>query len=274
LSKDFVTHSVLCPDIPQFGAGTAVALKDESFAYEEVILMMLKECKTLVVGIFAVTVLLLPIPAAIAAQVTGAIFTTLFDGSAVDYNIYDSKEDVYLNGGPRSPKSPCTAAGLPDGIYYFQVTDPSGKIVLSADPPEERKVLVYGGYITEYLGKYHATNVGMKCNNRTVTVELYPFYDTPNPGGEYKVWMAPANADGSFAGFAASMSKTDNFKAPGDDEGDFDQDGLTNGAELGLGTNPYEPDTDLDGFTDKQEVDADTDPLDASRHPKTQVEVA
>jgi hypothetical protein len=225
-------------------------------------------------GGFAALVLSLTSTAAMGAPVTGAIFTTLLDGSAVNYNIYDSKQDVYLNGGPRSPKSPCTAAGLPDGIYYFQVTDPSGKFVLSADKPEERKVRVYGGYITEYLGKTHIKNEGMKCNKKTVTVELYPFYDTPNSGGEYKVWMAPANADpeASFAGFAASMSKTDNFKAPGDDEGDFDNDGLTNGAELGLGTNPYVADTDGDGFTDKQEVDLLTNPLDDTSFPQPPVD--
>ena len=33
---------------------------------------------------------------------SGAIFTTLPDGSAVNFNIYDSKDDVYLDGGPGS----------------------------------------------------------------------------------------------------------------------------------------------------------------------------
>ena len=235
--------------------------------------MISKTARNFLGGGFAALVLSLTSTAAMGAPVTGAIFTTLLDGSAVDYNIYDSKQDVYLNGGPRSPKSPCTAAGLPDGVYYFQVTDPSGKFVLSADAPEQRKVLVSGGYITQYLGNTHVTNAGMKCNKPTVTVELYPFYDTPNSGGEYKVWMAPAKAeDGSFAGFAASMSKTDNFKAPGDDEGDFDNDGLTNGAELGLGTNPYVADTDGDLFTDKQEVDAGTNPLDGTSFPQPPVD--
>jgi hypothetical protein len=61
---------------------------------------------------------------------SGAIFTTKADGSEVNYNIYDAKEDVYLDGGP-GPGAPQHAAGLDDGVYVFQVTDPSGKVLLS-----------------------------------------------------------------------------------------------------------------------------------------------
>jgi len=39
-----------------------------------------------------------------------------------------------------------------------------------------------------------------------------------------------------------------------DDLGDEDSDGLPNGYELKLGTNPFAPDTDLDGLTDSEEV--------------------
>ena len=84
-------------------------------------------------GGIAALALSLASSSAMAAQVTGAIFTTLKDGSAVNYNIYDIKEDVYLNGGPVSPKATCTAAGLPDGEYYFQVTDPSGRWLLHSE---------------------------------------------------------------------------------------------------------------------------------------------
>ena len=48
------------------------------------------------------------------AQVTGAVFTTTHDGSSVDANLYDAKEDVYLDGGP-GPGAPAHAAGLPAG---------------------------------------------------------------------------------------------------------------------------------------------------------------
>lgn len=61
-------------------------------------------------------------------QFFGAIFTSKGDGTSVDQNIYDDKCDVYLNGGPQNANS----QGLPDGTYYFQVTDPSGATLLSS----------------------------------------------------------------------------------------------------------------------------------------------
>jgi hypothetical protein len=147
----------------------------------------------------------------------------------VNANVYDSEDgysadDVYLNGGPR-PNAPCTAAGLPDGDYYFQVTDPSGSVLLSkidnvtVDPIENRRVTVTLGLITDNLG-LHSIGMG-KCGN--ITVQLFPYLRTPNPGGEYKVWMTPyrdyacyPNVTNpctiGFHGFMPSKSKTDNFK--------------------------------------------------------------
>jgi hypothetical protein len=235
--------------------------------------MELVRQRKLIRGGIAALALSLATSTAMAAQVTGAIFTTLPDGSAVNYNIYDHKEDVYLNGGPVSPKAPCTAAGLPDGEYYFQVTDPSGRWLLSTDDITQRKVRVYGGYIVEYLGAgpgAHTTAVGTKCNKPTLTVSLYPFFDTPNPGGEYKVWMAPVNPNVSPEDFRfiPSQTKTDNFKAVAD-LADYDNDGLPDGAEFVFGTDPKNPDTDGDGFTDGHEVNvSDTNPLDPNSYPE------
>jgi hypothetical protein len=196
------------------------------------------------------------------AQVTGAIFTTLYDGSAVNHNIYDTKEDVYLNGGPKSPKAPCGAAGLKDGDYYFQVTDPSGKIVLSTDGLEQRRVTVQGGIIVAYAytdTASHTIGAG-KCGSKTV--QLFPFEDTPNPGGEYKVWMQSVESV-LAVGFVPSQSKTDNFKATG--AVDSDGDGLSDAAEVLFGTDPRDPDTDRDGFSDGEEVnDYHSDPKDSS----------
>ena len=50
-------------------------------------------------------------PSAMAHAPSGAIFTTVADGSEVNANIYASKELVYLDGGP-GPGAPQGAAGL------------------------------------------------------------------------------------------------------------------------------------------------------------------
>lgn len=163
--------------------------------------------------------------AAFAQQVSGAIFTTDHNSSFVNGNVYDSMDHVYLSGGPR-PNAPCTAAGLPEGDYYFQVTDPSGSILLSSDDITHRKVTVSGGLITQYFIidnlVAHSTGIG-KCNDGTnhidnITVGLAPF--THNPGGEYKVWMTKVADYIKFGGFIPSKSKTDNFKVvcPGDSD--------------------------------------------------------
>src|SRR6266478_2094099 len=79
-----------------------------------------------------------------------AIFTTDITGAIVNQNQYSAKcgpSGVYLDGGP-GPSAPATAAGLPDGDYYFQVTDPSGKTLLSTDAVQFRVLTVSGGLIT------------------------------------------------------------------------------------------------------------------------------
>lgn len=168
---------------------------------------------------------------AIAGPLPGAIFTTLVDGTRVNANIYQAKEDVYLDGGP-GPNAPSSAAALPPGDYYFQVTDPSGKVLLSKDPIESRKVRVneYGVIdyvypaptITKYKGKNYGTHLtGVDVDHAdlgAITVQLMPYEDTPNKGGVYKAWMTPVanySPGEGFHGFIPSWSKTDNFKVKG-----------------------------------------------------------
>jgi len=177
-----------------------------------------KSVKKFVEGSLVALILLIMASTAMAAQasaqLSGAIFTTDENSSFVKGNVYDDQRDVYLNGGPR-PNAPCTAAGLPDGFYYFQVTDPSGKVLLSTfDDVGNRQVHVSGGVIDAVAGT-HQLGVG-KCPN-SVTVQLFPYTMTPNDGGEYKVWMTrvgdydATKTLGSF-GFIPSKTKTDNFK--------------------------------------------------------------
>lgn len=157
---------------------------------------------------------------AMFAGVNGAIFTTVLDGSTVNSNIYSNKEDVYLNGGPQNN----AAAGLSDGQYYFQVTDPSGAVLLSTDPLACRILVVVNGRIAGQqadpaCNTPHA-NGTFNAANTTTPVQLMPFLDTPNNGGEYKAWITPVDAYSASCdsgrrgshGFCDQDSKTDNFK--------------------------------------------------------------
>jgi hypothetical protein len=175
---------------------------------------------------------------AYAQAPSGAIFTTVVDGTEVNLNQYAAKEDVYLDGGP-GPGAPQTAAGLDDGIYVFQVTDPSGKILLSTDNAVCRQFEVSNGIIVSVApsgGCAHAT--GIDVDHGALTVQLMPYLDTPNKGGVYKVWVTlqedylegcarqdisdgldvvdcgplTRRSGGVAHGFIPSESKTDNYK--------------------------------------------------------------
>lgn len=150
------------------------------------------------------------------SSISGAIFTTDETGLLVDGNIYENKLDVYLSGGP-GPNAPPKAAGLPDGDYCFQVTDPPGKELLSSDDIGEREFRVIGGVIAAYLGTTHNVN-SVSGIPGAIVIQLYPFDDTPNKGGVYKVWATPVDEytdptdPHSFWGFIPRYSKTDNYK--------------------------------------------------------------
>ena len=154
-----------------------------------------------------------------AAPLHGAIFTTTPDGAIVNENVhYDQKIEVYLDGGP-GPHAPQNAAGLPDGDYVFQVTDPSGGVLLSEDASVCRVLRVDGGVIVALRDNppvgfddhtasdachindgpdgvagasgQHDTNPDADDGPSDIVVQLMPFFDTPNPGGVYKAWIVP-----------------------------------------------------------------------------------
>ncbi|MGD8700474.1 MAG: hypothetical protein PVJ43_14350, partial [Gemmatimonadales bacterium] len=186
---------------------------------------------------------------------SGAIFTTTEDGSIVNENVrYQYKEDVYLDGGP-GPNAPVSAAALPQGDYFFQVTDPSGKDLLSTDHISCRMIHIneYGVIDHAYAGTNYVKDKGsyveVPCQHKTgidvdygslgaITVQLFPYDDTPNRGGVYKAWVTPVDAyagpdidclvakggcnvngedyaPGNFHGFIPAFSKTDNYKVKG-----------------------------------------------------------
>ena len=152
------------------------------------------------------------------APLSGAIFTTDSSGVPVNLNIYQDKQDVYLNGGP-GINAPVEAAGLPAGTYSFQVTDPSGKDLLSSDPVACRQFTVNArGVIQNVIpGGACAHAVGADGEDGGATVQLFPYADTTNNGGVYKVWVTPTSqlncsAAGNKSCFVPRYSKTDNFK--------------------------------------------------------------
>jgi hypothetical protein len=126
----------------------------------------------------------------------GAVFTTDAPCTAVNLNIYAAKGDVYINGGPAHPG----AAGLlPNTSYYVQVTSPSGAEILgtSIGMAQERPAVTnsVGNFVSCYQLQAIVGNGGVAGYN-----------DTPNPGGEYKVWVSTVST------FNNNSTKTDNFK--------------------------------------------------------------
>ncbi len=150
-----------------------------------------------------------------AAGFNGAIYTTTFNGLSVNENTYSNKNAVYINGGPQNQN----ANGLPDGTYYFQVTDPSGKTLLSTDDAVCRQLIVANGRVVAADGPacQHSTGIPNSSNGST-PVKLAPFNDTPNSGSEYKVWLIRQSvnttvaSDGKHLNFKNNDAKTDNFK--------------------------------------------------------------
>ena len=151
---------------------------------------------------------------------SGGIFTTDRAGIRVNQNIFQNSNDVYLNGGPNNS----TSQGLPPNeVFYFEVTDPSGNVLLSNDAAACRQVQtntegrVYGVFI-DVAGCYH--DVGLvDTSNGALPVQIWPFDRTPNSGGEYKVSLVKKNApgvsiepDGKHLDYPQAAAKSDNFK--------------------------------------------------------------
>lgn len=179
----------------------------------------------------AAALVLLAGAGAAEAMISGAIYTSLESGTSVNANLYEAKEDVYLNGGPQN----ANAAGLPFNspageVYYYQVTNPSGSVLLSTDAAECRQVLVAPsavsgkGVISGPAGSCPHAAGSYNAANGSTPVQLVPYGDTPNNGGEYKVWLirkTPTTSvaeDGIHLNFVNSDTKTDNFKVREDDD--------------------------------------------------------
>jgi len=139
---------------------------------------------------------------ALMAPLPGAIFTTDVNCNGTDLNIYASKADVYIDGGPAHTG----AAGLPQGEYYVQVTEPNGTLLgTSIGTTDETPVVVNAA--GEFVQCYKLQDIVRRASNPgPFPVAPDGYDDTTNPGGEYKVWVS------RVSNFANDDTKTDNFK--------------------------------------------------------------
>jgi Putative Ig domain len=125
-----------------------------------------------------------------AQQMSGALFTSDQNCNAINGNIYQSKEAVFINGGPDAQ-----GRGLPDGNYYVMVTSPNGDLLGTSGGAKPVQVQA-GRFVT----CYRLWDIVQKPGGGQ------GFEDTTNPGCEYKVWVSQNPA------FPNNQSKTDNFK--------------------------------------------------------------
>jgi hypothetical protein len=174
-------------------------------------------------------------PAHTSGPVTGAVFTTTDPDSdgvghckngneAVNCNIYDGKQFVWLTGGPGT-------AGLADGYYFFAVLAPGGqganrnpndgapKNLSDLDPTTNtgagdawtnRKFQVQNGFII------YPTTGTHSYDPTSGKIRLMPYDDTPNPGGVYILAICAVPSTISVTNPPAvdpSICKYDAFKA-------------------------------------------------------------
>jgi len=116
------------------------------------------------------------------AAVVGSVSVALQDGQPAAV-IFEDKCDAYLVAGQEEgpPR-------LPDGDYFFQVTDISGEALLSSDEVRFRQFRVADGAIEGVSGQgSHA--LGIDSLSGGATVQLCPFADSPDSSGMYQVWV-------------------------------------------------------------------------------------
>lgn len=144
-------------------------------------------------------------------QSGGSTFVLNRLGLHVPGNSFPRNDGVYLSGG-RAPS--CQSAGLVDGDYYFEITDPAGSVLLTLDSIEERRVRVAGGIFAQYLGSTRVSAPVGPCG--ALNIRLAPFTTSPYPSREYKVWLTRVedyDPQGSHVfGFDPARSKSDNFR--------------------------------------------------------------
>jgi hypothetical protein len=148
--------------------------------------------RNLLVGTVAALALTIS-PVFAAPNTSGAIYTTESTCDGTNINIFSAKTEVYLDGGPTHPG----AAGLDDGNYYVQVTEPDGTVL---GKTLFASVVVEDG---EFAECYQLAAILQTASSGFL---VFGYDTTSNSGGEYKVWISTDST------FTNSQTKTDNFK--------------------------------------------------------------
>ena len=115
----------------------------------------------------------------------------------INCNIYESKEQVYLSGGPANGSK-----SLDDGDYFFAILEPgtqqspidgvAGNLSSPYDAYAERKFNMTDGVITN-LG----THVMGEDKSGRLVIQAMPYDDTTNPGGVYILAVCEWLGDGT-----------------------------------------------------------------------------
>lgn len=163
---------------------------------------------------------------------TTHFFTTVADGSTRHTRRFSSREDVYVHAVSahrihttiRHEKNYTSHDNdrWQDGDYVYQVTEPSGRILLSSDPASCRIVRIEDGAIKTLRkpksswilvdrsadddcntkndpdglsgnSKHHDTNRDLLGRAPAIAVQLMPFVMTPDREGYHRLWMIPLN---------------------------------------------------------------------------------
>jgi hypothetical protein len=178
----------------------------------------------------ATTILFVPGAARTSGGVSGAIFTSInepVDGtghcknSANNCNIYDSKDAVWMNGGP-------SVNGLdPEGYYFFAVLSPGGQPdpnegapdLLSTDSTSDRTFQITGGEVSAYSGPHDMDSGAGAAGDRLDApdgapplIRLIPYDDSPHGVYIMAVCYLGSDPDNLATSVDAHDCKYDAFK--------------------------------------------------------------
>jgi hypothetical protein len=174
-----------------------------------------------------------------APSITGAVYTTVdthhpnfaaecHNGNpAVNCNQYWKKEFVYLNGGPTKNQL------NPDGVYFYAVLVPGGQAQNANDNTPNNLSDDYDCYLNRRIQLTNGEVTGIYSDPCGVGaaphlfdapfVQLFPYADTTNPGGEYIMAVCYIGPDSSSRLPATGVDtnkacKFDAFKVLTDDQ--------------------------------------------------------